>query len=208
MPFGVVGAVESPWTIDYIPNLYPMKTAPEKIDIFLSVNAEAMHQHFNKNDPSPFYKRQLSHEFEEYINRTKSRARRSTNFEYKVTCRSEDDKQYTEPLIYAIRRHFSDEMLAKQGEFERFKRRNYLVLFVGLAIILLSHITIPMVLKSADEEGSIQSAILMGIDIFSWVMMWQPIDNLLFRWNGFLKEISTIKKLTEAPVIYTENTDK
>jgi uncharacterized membrane protein len=119
-----------------------------------------------------------------------------------VTCRTEEDKQFTEPLIYAIRRHFANVMLAKQSEFERFKRRNYIVLFIGLAIILLSHILIPMILK---DNGGIESAILTGIDIFSWVMMWQPIDNLLFHWNGYLKDISTIRKLTEAPVVYTDD---
>jgi hypothetical protein len=175
---------------------------PEKIDIFLVVNPQAIEEHFNKNDPAPYYKRQLSHEFEEYINHIKASARRLTVIEYKVTCKTESDKQYTEPLIYAIKRHFANVMLAKQGEFERFKRRNYIVLFVGLTIILLSHILIPLVLK---DEGGIESAILAGIDIFSWVMMWQPIDNLLFHWNGHLKEIGTIKKLTEAKVTYTDD---
>ena len=125
-----------------------------------------------------------------------------TVIEYKVTCKTENDRQYTEPLIYAIKRHYADVMLAKQGEFERFKRRNYIVLFIGLAIILLTHILIPMVIK---DSGGIESAILTGIDIFSWVMMWQPIDNLLFHWNEHLKDISTIRKLTEAPVVYTDD---
>jgi hypothetical protein len=92
-------------------------------------------------------------------------------------------------------------MLAKQGEFERFKRRNYIVLFVGLSIILLSHLVIPMLIK---DNGGIGSAILTGIDIFSWVMMWQPLDNLIFHWNSYLKDISTVKKLTEASIVYTE----
>ena len=174
---------------------------PEKIDIFLVVNPKAIDEHFNKNDPSPYYKRQLSHEFEEYINHLKASARRYSVIEYKVTCKTEEDKQYTEPLIYAIKRHFAKVMLAKQGEFERFKRRNYIVLFVGLTVILLSHLVIPMLVK---DNGGIGSAILAGIDIFSWVMMWQPLDNLLFHWNSYLKDISTVKKLTEAPIVYTE----
>lgn len=180
-----------------------MKTIlPEKINIFLTVDPQAIEEHFNKNDPAPFYKRQLSHEFEEYINRTKAPARKCTVFEYKVTCKTESDRQYTEPLIYAVKRHFAGIMLARKGDFERFKRRNYIFLLIGLTIILLSHILIPIVL---NDNGGIESAILAGIDIFSWVMMWQPIDNLLFHRNGFLSEISTIKKLTEAEVIYTND---
>src|SRR5690349_20618422 len=110
-------------------------TLPEKINIFLVVNPQVIEEHFNKNDPSPFYKRQLSHEFEEYINRIKAPARKSTVIEYKVTCKTEIDKQYTEPLMYAIKWHFASVMLAKQGEFEQFKRRNYIALFIGLTII-------------------------------------------------------------------------
>jgi hypothetical protein len=102
--------------------------------------------------------------------------------------------------MYAIKRHFAEVMLARQGEFERFKRRNYMVLFIGLAIILLSHILIPLII---NDTSGIESAVLTGIDIFSWVMMWQPIDNLLFHWNSHLKDIGTIRKLTEAEVIYT-----
>jgi hypothetical protein len=176
--------------------------SPDKIDIFLTVSPEAVEEHFNKNDPAPLYKRQLSHEFEEYINKAKAPARRHTVFQYKITCKTEEDRQYTEPLMYAVKRHFSTVMLARQGDFERFKRRNYIILFIGLVIILFSHILIPMVIK---DDGGVESAILTGVDIFSWVMMWQPIDNLLFHWNSHLKEISTIKKLTEAQVAYTEN---
>ncbi len=179
-----------------------MKTIlPEKIDIFLTVDAQAIEAHFNKNDPAPFYKRQLSHEFEEYINRIKSKARRFSSIEYKVTCPTQSDRQYTEPLIYAIKRHFAEVLISKQSEFERFKRRNYMVLFIGLTIILLSHLLLPLIL---EDNGGIESAILLGLDIFCWVMMWQPIDNLLFHWNKHLKEIVNIKKLTEAPVVYTD----
>lgn len=205
MPVGDTGNQYLPSFDRTYGSKYPIQMKnilPEKIDIFLVVDPEAIEEHFNKNDPAPFYKRQLSHGFEEYINRIKASARRYTVIEYKVTCRSESDRQYTEPLIYAIKRHFASVMLAKQSEFERFKRRNYIVLLIGLSIILFSHILIPMVLK---DRGGIESAILAGIDIFSWVMMWQPIDNLLFHWNGHLKEISTIKKLTEAEVIYTDD---
>ena len=175
---------------------------PDKIDIFLIVSPEAVEEHFNKNDPAPLYKRQLSHAFEEYINKTRAPARRNTVFEYKVTCQKDEYRQYTEPLMYAVKRHFANVMLARQGDFERFKKRNYIILSVGLLIILLSHILIPMIIR---DSGGVESAILTGVDIFSWVMMWQPIDNLLFHWNSHLKEINTIKKLTEAKVVYTEN---
>ena len=174
---------------------------PEKVNIFLTVSPEAIDEHFNKNDPAPIYKRQLSQEFEQYIKQATAAARRYTVIQYRVNYRTADDKQFTEPLIYAIKRHFAAMEIAKQAEFERFKRRNYILLFIGLTVILLSHIFVPLLVR---DTGGIESAILSGIDIFSWVMMWQPIDKLLFHWNSYLKEINTINKLTKAEVINPE----
>ncbi len=174
---------------------------PEKIDIFLTVSLDAVQDHFNKNDPAPLYKRQLSHEFEEYINKAKAAARKHSFFEYKITCKKEEDKQFTEPLMYAVKRHYANMLLIMQDDYERFKRHNYVVLFMGLVIILLSHILIPLIIK---DSGGVESAILTGIDIFSWVMMWQPVDNLLFHLSRHLEDIRTVKKLTEAGVVYTE----
>ncbi|MEP6677003.1 MAG: hypothetical protein ABJA78_17705 [Ferruginibacter sp.] len=176
------------------------KTLPERINVFLTVSPLAIDEHFNKNDPAPIYKRQLSQEFEQYIRVAAVPARRYSIIQYKINCRSESDKQYTDPLIYAIRRHFATIKIAKQAEFERFKRRNYGLLFTGLAVIMISHIVIPLILKN---ENGLQSGLLSGVDIFSWVMMWQPIDKLLFHWNSYLKEINVINKLIEAEVIHT-----
>jgi hypothetical protein len=176
-------------------------TLPDEVNIFLTVSPLAIDEHFNKNDPSPLYKRQLSQEFEQYIRLATASARRYTTIQYKVTCKTPADQQYTEPLIYAIKRHFSTIELAKQAEFGRFKKRNYVSLFIGLTIILLSHLLIPYFLVGSN---GLETAILSGFDIFSWVMMWQPIDNLIFHWNSYLKEINTIKKITEAVILYTD----
>jgi len=35
------------------------------------------------------------------------------------------------------------------------------------------------------------------------VMLWQPIDKLVFQWNPYLKEINTLNKLAKAEVIIT-----
>src|SRR5258706_14728539 len=101
------------------------KLQQDEISIFLSVDPLTIAEHFNPNDPAPIYKRQLSYEFEQYIMSATLSARRHTPFEYKVTCKNPVDKQYTDPLIYAIKRHFEAKKLTRQGAFERFKRRNY-----------------------------------------------------------------------------------
>ena len=76
--------------------------------------------HFNPNDPAPLYKRQLSHQFQHYIMTSIESAKRYSVFYYKITCKNESDKQYTEAFVYAIRRHFSAKKLIKIEQFEKF----------------------------------------------------------------------------------------
>lgn len=177
------------------------KDSFETVSIFLMVSHQNIAEHFNANDPAPIYKRQLSHEFEQYIMLTTVPARRYSPFQYKVTCKTEQDRQYVEPLIYAIKRHFESRKSSRQAAFERFKRRNYVLLILSLAVILLLRLVNPLLFR--EEEG-FHSAIVSGLDIFSWVMLWQPIEKLVFCWNPYLKEINLLDKLSKAEVIINQ----
>ena len=128
-------------------------------------------------------------------------AKRHSVFYYKITCKTKSDKQYTEAFIYAVRRHFSAKKLLKIEQFEKFKRRSYFLLFTSLAVVMFCHGVVPVFLPDAG----FYSALHNGLDIFSWVILWQPIDKLVFQWNPHLKEISIMQRLASAEVIITEN---
>ena len=168
------------------------------INIFLTVDPLTIDQHFNPNDPSPIYKRQLSHQFEQYITASIITARRYSVINYKITCKSETDKQYVEPFIYTIKRHYSAKKALKIAEFEKFKRRSYMLLFLSLAVVMICRGVVPLIL---DENHHLQGGLSNSLDIFSWVLLWQPIDSLLFRYNPYLKEICILDKLANAEVI-------
>lgn len=174
----------------------------DKITIFLSIDQSTIAEYFNPNDPAPIYKRQLSHQFQQYIMASIEAAKRHSVFYYKITCRNKTDKQYTEPFIYAIRRHFSAKKLIEIEKFEKFKRRTYLLLFLSVLVMMICHGLVPMIL-SADE--GFKSALHNGLDIFSWVILWQPIDKLVFQWNPHLKDISVMNRLVNAEFIVTES---
>jgi hypothetical protein len=178
------------------------RSLTEKINIFLMVDQSSIGEHFNPNDPAPLYKRQLSHQFQQYIMTSIESAKRYSVFYYRITYRNESDRQYTEAFLYAIRRHFSAKKLIKIEQFEKFKRRSYKLLFASLTVVMICHGLMPILLPG--EEG-FHSAVRNGLDIFSWVILWQPIDKLIFSWNPHLKEISIMHRLANAEVIMTEN---
>ncbi|MDO6430420.1 hypothetical protein Q4E93_07475 [Flavitalea sp. BT771] len=178
------------------------KSLLSRISIFISVDQQSLNDYFNPHDPAPIYKRQLSHAFEVYIMNSIVAVKRYSVINYKVCCRSEEDKQYMEPLIYAIRRHFAERKSLKELEFEKFKRRSYLVLFFALAIVMLCHGVLPLLLPGTDR---ISSGLTNTLEVFSWVILWRPIDQLVFCWNPYLKDISIMNRLASAEVTLIEN---
>ncbi len=178
------------------------KPVPKKINIFLSLDQDIFTGYFNAQDPAPLYKRQLSHDFEEYIMTSIRTAKRHSQFNYKISYRNESDKQFAEPLTYAIRRHFGETKAAAAASFEKFKRRTYMLLFLSMAVVMICQGFLPLLLMK--EEHSIKSGLTNSLDVLCWVILWKPIERLIFYWNPFLKDISIMHRLETAEVIVTE----
>ncbi len=173
----------------------------KRITVFLTVDEATIDSYFNPHDPSPIYKRQLSHEFEKYIMTSIVAVKRYSILRYKLVCSKESDKQYVEPLIHAVRRHFSIQKAIKESEFRKFKKGAYKLLVISMSIVMLSQLCMITLLK---EDNHFNSLIGHALDIFSWVVLWTPIDKLIFSWNPYLKEISILNRLTNADVVISE----
>jgi hypothetical protein len=59
-----------------------------------------------------------------------------------------------------------------------------------------------------DKEENLFSIISNYLDVFSWVVMWKPIERLIFYWNPFLKELSILNKMINADAIVLENEEE
>ncbi|MBC7949106.1 MAG: hypothetical protein H7Y42_14570 [Chitinophagaceae bacterium] len=175
------------------------KPPPKKINIFLSLEQDIFRGYFNPQDPAPLYKRQLSHEFEMYIMTSIKSAKRNSEFNYKVSYSTEADKQYAEPLSYAIRQHFMESRAVASASFERFKRKTYLLLFTSLAVVLVCQGFLPMLLPE-NEDHRLSSGLTNSLDVLCWVILWKPIERLIFYWNPFLKDISILSRLELAKI--------
>ncbi len=181
------------------------KTNSKTINVFLSLDQASINSYFNKHDPSPIYKRQLSHQFEQYIRSSVSSAKRFDPIFFKLNCTNDIDQQFAEPLMYAIRRHFAEKKSEEIKAFTKYKKRNYAVVIVSLVIVILFNLLLPLLLNKdiADEIG-----LTHLLDVFSWVIFFHPLDELLFNWNPHLKRILLMNKLTTAESIIIGNEKK
>jgi hypothetical protein len=182
-----------------------MKKPPtRKINIFLSLEKDIFKGYFNQQDPAPLYKRQLSHEFEIYIMNCIRAARRDASFKYVISYTDDRDKEYAEPLAYAIRRHFSESKAIISDSFEKFKRRTYILLFLSLSVVMICQGLLPLLLQKEEGHPSLTSGLTNSLDVLCWVVLWKPIERLIFYWNPFLKDISVMERLEKAEVNVTE----
>jgi hypothetical protein len=174
---------------------------PRRINIFLSLDQNIFKGYFNPQDPAPLYKRQLSHEFEQYIMTCIRPAKRNSEFKYRISYKCENEKQFAEPLAYAIKRHFAESKAAAIASFDKFKQRTYKLLFFSLAVVMICQCLVPLVL---GEKNGINSGLHNSMDVLCWVILWKPIERLIFYWNPHLKDISIMDRLEKAEVIVSE----
>jgi hypothetical protein len=177
----------------------------KKITIYLTIDEKSINNYFNEHDPAPMYKRQLSTVFEQYIQSGIVAIKRHSVIRFKLVCTKESDKEFVEPLMHAIRRHFSIQKAIKEQEFSKFKKRAFKLLFVSLGIVMLCQGFLPSLL---EQDHRVHSAFSNAIDVFSWVILWKPIEKLIFYWNPFLKDISIYDRLITADTIMVYDESK
>jgi hypothetical protein len=62
---------------------------------------------------------------------------------------------------------------------------------------------LPLLLPK-NEDHTLHSGLSNSLDVLCWVILWKPIERLIFYWNPFLKDISIMERLEKAEVIVTE----
>ena len=108
------------------------KSATRKISIYLKIDENSIDEYFNPHDPARLDKRQLGHDFQEYLNNSVAGAGRNTVIDYKVFCSESGGMRFmVDPLMRTIRRHFQIQKRLKETEFQKFKRKNYILLMIS-----------------------------------------------------------------------------
>ena len=179
------------------------KAHPKKLSIYLSIDSDSVEKYFNPNDPAPLYCRQLSHDFQAYLDNSIAMAGRHTVIHYKLFCGEATGMRFLmEPLMQTIRRHYSLKKHLMEAQFRRFKKRNFVLLMISIMIVMIFQGLLPVIF---NQEYRIHSMLSNALDVFSWVILWKPIERLIFYWNPFLKDILLYTKMASAKVLYIDN---
>ena len=123
-----------------------------KIHIFITVDLPTISGYFNPHDPSPLYKKELNQKFEEYILNAVHAAKRYSAIFYKLNCPGAVDRQYAEPLMFAIHRHFALQEAIQKEVFNKFKRRNFRLLLISCIFVMICQALIFLIHSEHEVE--------------------------------------------------------
>ena len=173
----------------------PSRYRTEEGEPCIDVRVRTIEQMFDNRDPAPFRDRDLDPALAEYLidagEDLASAARIRVVFWVEQAC---ELSQIETPY----RAHFKD-VIARIRRDRRRGRRTGQVALV-LAIILVIVLVALSQLVARTISGSLGSGLREGLVISSWVVMWRPVEILIYEWIPARHNRKVAEKLLAAPL--------
>jgi hypothetical protein len=165
----------------------------------IQVRIHELRQLFNSIDPSPFRERDLDPDCEEFI---VSWARelppdRPLRVEVRID-REQPPADLLAAVEPAVRSHFAREASLQELRRRRLVREGRLSLAIGLATLVLcigAATLVPTATLGTPGEILRESLVIAG-----WVVMWHPLEVLLYGLWPVIRERRLLERLAEAEI--------
>jgi hypothetical protein len=168
-------------------------------DATIQVRIHELRQLFNSIDPSPFRERDLDPNCEEFI---VSWARemppdRDLRVEIRID-REQPPAELAAEVPHAVRSHFEREASLQELRRRRIVREGRLSLAIGLVLLVLCIGAAALV--PADALGTPGGIFRESLVIAGWVVMWHPLEVLLYGVWPVVRERRLLERLAAADV--------
>ena len=168
----------------------------------IQVRIRELRQLFNSIDPSPFRERDLDPDCEEFI---VSWARempldRDLRVEIRVE-REQPPPDLAADVPEAVRSHFAREASLQDLRRRRIFREGRLSLAIGLVALVLCVSAAALV--PVDTLGTAGGILRESLIIAGWVVMWHPLEVLLYGVWPVVRERRLLERLAAADVRLT-----
>lgn len=173
------------------PSRYRLENGEPCID----VRVGTVQHLFDNRDPAPFRERDLDPDLSEYLVDSGEdlfgRERFRVVFWLDKPCRPGELEQ-------AFRAHFED-MIARIRRTRRQHRRTGQVALLLAIILVVALLSLAQFIASI-LPGSLGTGLKEGLVISSWVVMWRPIETILYDWIPTRHQRRVASRLLEAPI--------
>jgi hypothetical protein len=161
----------------------------------VDVRIESVERLFDNRDPAPFRERDLDPDLEQYLRDAGDdlRGRAPYGITFWV-----DRAPPSGEIEHAFRSYFEDvlERLARKRRLQRSTGHVTLLIAVILLATLLSlaHFVRGLV------QGAVGEGLREGLVIAGWVVMWRPVEVLIYDWIPMARERKVITELLQARI--------
>jgi hypothetical protein len=169
-------------------------------DDTIHVRIHELRQLFNSIDPSPFRERDLDPDCEEFI--VACAREMPPDQRLRVDIRIDRDQPPPElaaDVPSAVRSHFEREATLQDLRRRRIVREGRLSLAIGLLVLVLCVSAATLV--PTDEWSTPGVVLRESLIIAGWVVMWHPLEVLLYGLWPVTRERRLLERLAEAEVL-------
>jgi hypothetical protein len=169
-----------------------------KVEKTIEVNLEDLEQFFNTMDPSPFHKKDLDHDLEEFIVSWATEYSLHDPLRLVVYLQNRPPDIDAQSVIeQAVRNYFAYKTGLNQREFKQLLREGRLSLLIGLLFLTLC-LGGGQMASRLDIPGA--NIMETSLTIAGWVAMWHPMDVFLYGWWPLRRAGKVYRKLSAIPV--------
>jgi hypothetical protein len=149
-------------------------------------------------DPSPFEKKDLNDDVEEFIVSWSEEYRPDQALTLRIYLQEWPAEDRTELVRNSIHNYFAYRANLSHLAFRRLMRRGRTSLLIGLLFLATCLATSKLLL--GDIEGTWARIVRESLTIAGWVAMWRPMEIYLYDWWPLRRKSRLYQKLSQMPV--------
>ncbi len=159
----------------------------------IDVRLNTIDQLFDNRDPAPFRERDLDPDLVEYL--VAAAEDLASGGAFKVVFWVAQPCSPGE-VQTGYRAHFEYELDRIDRRSRRQRRTGQVALLLGLVLLVILLSISELI---AASENRVTRAVREGLAILSWVVMWRPVEALIYDWLPIRRERKLMRRLHDAP---------
>jgi len=164
----------------------------------VDLRVRRIEQLFDHRDPAPFYERDLDDDAADYLIASVEELPNRQPFALTVWVAEPLPPDITaDTILESIARHFDHALAQSKRRMKKRLRRARWMLAVGLAALAA---VIVATNAARSEPGTLGYILSEGLTILAWVILWRPLEILLFDWPPYLDEKRCLARIRGAPL--------
>jgi hypothetical protein len=150
--------------------------------------------------PSPFRRRRLRKEAEQYLIERVTALPRKAPAKLLISL-PETERGNEGNVIDAVHQDFHFRRLEAEKKLRRIRCFGWRSLVVALIFLTVAMLVVQS-MRRYLPVGSFLSVIIEGLTVFAWVALWRPGELLLYEWYPFKRDARLFRKLEESEISF------